>query len=73
MGAACCRLDYNNRLGRPPGYDDPEKEKKSEAIFIQLVISHFGLALATYFDMINYMKLIEVNILGIIFEILIII
>ena len=53
--------------GRPPGYDDPEKVRKSEAIFIQLVISHFGFALATFYDLLNYKRLIEVNIVAILF------
>ena len=59
--------------GRPPGYDDPEKERKSELIFIQLVILHSGFALATFYDMLDYKKLISLNVLGIIFEIIVII
>ena len=60
--------------GRPPGYDDdPEREKKSVEIFIQLIIAHFGLALVTFFDLMYYLQLTKASIIGIIFEIMVII
>ena len=43
--------------GRPPGYDDPEKDRKSVEIFIQLIVAHISLALITFFDLIHYLKL----------------